>query len=76
MSQASTRVNAPMLSQHHVALHLAHRWFAFLEAPEGDLDTHLQMFHPQVLLSGSRGSTFSRTTTKASRPGSPQCPMR
>lgn len=55
MSQASIRVNAPMLSQHHAALHLAHRWFAFLEAPEGDLDTHLQMFHPQVLLSGSRG---------------------
>ncbi len=44
-----------MVNRHHVALHLAHRWFAFLEAPGGDLDTHLQMFHPQVRLSGNRG---------------------
>lgn len=47
---------APMLSQYHVALHLAHRWFAYLEAPGGDLDTHLTMFHPQVELSGHRRS--------------------
>lgn len=41
--------------RHHVALHLAHRWFAWLEAPGGDLDTHLKMFDPSVRLSGSRG---------------------
>lgn len=39
----------------HVALHLAHRWFAFLEASGGDLETHLAVFHPQVRLSGHRG---------------------
>jgi hypothetical protein len=39
----------------HIALHLAHRWFAFLEAAGGDLDTHLAIFHPQVRLSGHRG---------------------
>jgi hypothetical protein len=39
----------------HIALHLAHRWFAFLEASGGDLDTHLAIFHPQVRLSGHRG---------------------
>lgn len=38
----------------HIALHLAHRWFAFLEAPGGDLNEHLKMFHPNVLLSGHR----------------------
>jgi hypothetical protein len=42
--------------RNHIALHLAHRWFAFLEAPGGDMDTHLKMFHPQVRLSGHRGS--------------------
>jgi hypothetical protein len=43
------------LEHHHIALHLAHRWFAFLEAPGGDLDVHLTMFHPQVRLSDRRG---------------------
>ncbi|MFJ5483687.1 hypothetical protein [Pectobacterium actinidiae] len=42
-------------SRHHIALHLAHRWFAFLEAPVGNLDTHLEIFHKQVRLSGHRG---------------------
>lgn len=42
----------PMALQMHLALHLAHRWFAFLEAPGGDLNSHLRMFHPQVRLSG------------------------
>jgi len=57
MRMMETQINAkaPMLSRHHVALHLAHRWFAFLEAPGADLGTHLTMFHPQVRLSGSRG---------------------
>jgi hypothetical protein len=45
-----------MTGRHHVALHLAHRWFAFLEAPGGELDAHLKMFHPQVQLSGHRGN--------------------
>ncbi|TCB77269.1 hypothetical protein [Acinetobacter sp. ANC 4173] len=39
----------------YMALHLAHRWFAFLEAPVGDLHSHLSIFHPQVRLSGHRG---------------------
>lgn len=56
MSQAPVTAKVPMLSRQHVALHLAHRWFAFLEAPGGDLDTHLAMFHPQVRLSGNRGN--------------------
>lgn len=30
----------PMTGRHHVALHLAHRWFAFLEAPGGELDAN------------------------------------
>lgn len=42
----------------HTALHLAHRWFAFLEAPGGDLEAHLSIFHPQVRLSGHRGATL------------------
>lgn len=45
---------APVAKRQHVALHLAHRWFAFLEASGGDLDSHLDMFHPQVCLSGHR----------------------
>lgn len=45
-----------MSAPHHVALHLAHRWFAFLEAPGGDLDAHLLMFHPRIRLSGHRGA--------------------
>lgn len=48
----------PMTGRHHVALHLAHRWFAFLEAPGGELDEHLTMFHPQVQLSATEGITF------------------
>jgi hypothetical protein len=42
--------------RNHIALHLAHRWFAFFEAPGGDMDAHLNMFHPQVRLSGHRGA--------------------
>lgn len=46
----------PMACRHHIALHLAHRWFAFLEAPGGDLEAHLKIFHPQVRLSGHGGT--------------------
>lgn len=42
--------------RNHIALHLAHRWFAFLEAPGGDIEAHLKMFHPQARLSGHRGT--------------------
>lgn len=42
--------------RYHIALHLAHRWFAFLEAPVGNLATHLSIFHPKVQLSGHRGN--------------------
>ncbi|TCM12714.1 hypothetical protein EDF56_1183 [Novosphingobium sp. PhB165] len=42
-------------SRHHISLHLAHRWFAFFEAPGGDLEAHLAIFHPQICLSGHRG---------------------
>jgi hypothetical protein len=45
-----------MIRRHHLALHLAHRWFAFLEAPGGDLASHLAIFHPQVRLSGHHRS--------------------
>lgn len=41
--------------RHHNALHLAHRWFAFLEAPVGNMATHLSIFHPKIQLSGHRG---------------------
>jgi hypothetical protein len=44
------------VKEEHIALHLAHRWFAFLEAPGGDLDAHLGIFSPQVKLAGHRGS--------------------
>lgn len=51
----------PAFNRRHIALHLAHRWFAFLEAPGGDLDAHLEMFHPEVRLSGHRGAhVFAR----------------
>lgn len=46
----------PISARHHIALHLAHRWFAFLEQPGGDLEAHLAIFSPQVRLSGHRGS--------------------
>ncbi|MBO9112465.1 MULTISPECIES: hypothetical protein [Rhizobium/Agrobacterium group] len=49
-------VENTMAKRRHIALHLAHRWFAFLEAPGGNLETHLTIFHPQVRLSGRRGS--------------------
>ncbi|WP_335948198.1 hypothetical protein [Salipiger bermudensis] len=39
----------------HDALHLAHRWFAFFEAPGSPLETHLEIFDPQVRLSGQQG---------------------
>ncbi|MBG6595947.1 hypothetical protein I5I64_00195 [Pseudomonas aeruginosa] len=44
-----------MRSRLHMALYLAHRWFAYFEAPVRDLDTHMEIFHPQVQLSGHRG---------------------
>ncbi len=53
MNLMSITSKAPMPSRHHVALHLAHRWFAFLEAAGGDLATHLAIFNPQVRLTGS-----------------------
>ena len=56
MNGVHTAAEPPMKDRHHVALHLAHRWFAFLEAPGGNLDSHLKMFHPQVRLSGHRRS--------------------
>ncbi|MBH0112098.1 hypothetical protein I5E68_03905 [Novosphingobium sp. YJ-S2-02] len=45
----------PTAQRHHIALSLAHRWFAFFEAPGGDLEAHLAIFDPQVRLSGHRG---------------------
>lgn len=56
MMAAQPNGTGPMCRRHHVALHLAHRWFAFLEAPGGDLDAHMTMFHPQVRLCGNRGA--------------------
>lgn len=56
MSDGHRAAVPPMAARHHIALHLAHRWFAFLEAPGGDLETHLAIFNPQVRLSGHRGS--------------------
>ncbi|TCQ97187.1 hypothetical protein [Neorhizobium sp. JUb45] len=47
--------------RNHIALHLAHRWFAFLEAPGGSLESHLKMFHPLVRLSGHRGTHLFAT---------------
>lgn len=47
--------------RHHAARHLGHRWFAFLEAPGGDLQAHLAIFHPQVRLTGQRGSLVFAT---------------
>lgn len=55
MTEAQIDTKASALRRQHIALHLAHRWFAFLEAPGSDLDVHLTIFHPQVLLSGNRG---------------------
>ena len=46
----------PLSARHHAALHLAHRWFAFLEAPGGDLGQHLTIFDPQVRLTGRQGA--------------------
>lgn len=40
--------------RYHNALHLAHRWFAFLEAPVGNMASHLSIFHPKIQLSGHR----------------------
>ena len=52
----SNAVVPSMTDRHHIALHLAHRWFAFFEAPGGDLAAHLAIFSPQVRLSGRRGA--------------------
>ncbi|WP_108260660.1 hypothetical protein [Mangrovicoccus ximenensis] len=43
------------LRQQHDALHLSHRWFAFFEAPGSALAPHLEIFAPQVRLSGHQG---------------------
>jgi hypothetical protein len=48
-------VEAAAARQHHVALHLAYRWFAFFETPGGDLDAHMAIFDPGVQLTGGRG---------------------
>lgn len=56
MTETPVSAEPQIAARGHVALHLAHRWFAFFEAPGGDLDAHLMMFHPQVRLSGNRGS--------------------
>jgi hypothetical protein len=56
MMQTPDTAALTVADRHHIALHLAHRWFAFLEAPGGDLDAHLSMFHPEVRLSGHRGT--------------------
>ncbi len=55
MTRAVLADPAAMGVRHHLALHLAHRWFAFLESEGGDIDAHLEMFHPRVRLSGRRG---------------------
>lgn len=39
----------------HAALSLAHRWFAFLESPAGNLGEHLDLFEDNVQLTGRRG---------------------
>jgi hypothetical protein len=56
MTEQDTSALPPTADRHHIALHLAHRWFAYLEAPGGDLEMHLAIFSPQVRLSGHRGS--------------------
>jgi hypothetical protein len=56
MTEHDTSALPPTAARHHIALHLAHRWFAYLEAPGGDLEMHLAIFSPQVRLSGHRGS--------------------
>ncbi|MGE1155184.1 hypothetical protein [Pseudomonas kitaguniensis] len=56
MTRAHLDSEPVLADRNHLALHLAHRWFAFFEASGGDLDAHLQIFHPQVRLSGHRGS--------------------
>lgn len=48
MTEGNLAAVPPIALRHHVALHLAHRWFAFLEAPGGDLTAHLAIFSPQV----------------------------
>ncbi|MFJ5956466.1 hypothetical protein ACIQC5_10950 [Paenarthrobacter sp. NPDC092416] len=39
----------------HAALSLAHRWFAFLETPAGNVEEHLGLFAKDVQLTGRRG---------------------
>lgn len=55
MKRPETMAADTFAQRRHIALHLAHRWFAFLEAAGGDMATHLAIFHPQVRLSGHRG---------------------
>jgi hypothetical protein len=44
-----------MSRRSHAALSLAHRWFAFLESPAGNLEEHLDLFEDNVQLTGRRG---------------------
>ncbi|MFJ4052977.1 hypothetical protein ACIPZC_05830 [Pseudomonas sp. NPDC089743] len=46
--------SVPISRAHHIALSMAHRWFAFFEAPGGGMGLHLTLFHPNVQLSGHR----------------------
>lgn len=48
-------LSATELRQQHDALHLAHRWFAFFEAPGRALEPHLEIFSHEVRLSGHQG---------------------
>ena len=47
--------SSDQLRAQHDALHLAYRWFAFFEAPGSALAPHLEIFDPQVRLSGHQG---------------------
>jgi hypothetical protein len=44
-----------MSPKSHAALSLAHRWFAFLESPAGNVEEHLNLFGSNVQLTGRRG---------------------
>ncbi|OCX65693.1 hypothetical protein BFP70_08745 [Thioclava sp. SK-1] len=48
-------LSSDQLRSQHDALHLAYRWFAFFEAPGSALAPHLEIFDPQVSLSGHQG---------------------
>lgn len=44
-----------MSRRSHAAFSLAHRWFAFLESPAGNVEEHLDLFEDNVQLTGRRG---------------------